>query len=66
MGEVFKPKDVMKRRKLIEEALRDLSPRVKDTVIDVLESWKGEESRNRLIKIMGKKSVEGHLKSLES
>lgn len=66
MGEVFRTKDILKgRRRLIEEALYDLSPSVKDSVISILESWKGEESRERLIKIIGKKSVEDILKSLE-
>ncbi|MCP8321952.1 MAG: hypothetical protein H3Z52_13615 [archaeon] len=66
MGEVFRTKDVVKRRKFIEEALHDLSPSVRDAVISILESWKGEESRDRLIKILGKKSLEDILKSLES
>ncbi|MGB9659374.1 MAG: hypothetical protein ACPLY9_02455 [Nitrososphaerales archaeon] len=67
MGEVFRVKDIIKgRRKLIEQALYDLSPSVRDTVISILESWKGKESRDQLIKILGKKSVEDILKSLES
>jgi len=66
MGEVFRTKDVIKRRRFIEEALHDLSPSVRDAVTSILESWKGEESKDRLIKILGKKSVEGILKSLES
>ncbi|MEM2873192.1 MAG: hypothetical protein QXD82_03370 [Nitrososphaerales archaeon] len=67
MGEVFRAKDIIKgKRKLIEQALYDLSPGVRDTVISILESWKGEESRDRLIKILGKKNVEDILKSLES
>jgi len=66
MGEVFRPKDVIKRRKFIEDALQDLSPSVRDAVIDILESWEGEESRGQLIKIIGKKSMEDILKSLES
>ena len=66
MGEVFRPKDVIKRRKFIEDALHDLSPSVRDTVISILESWEGEESRGQLIKIIGKKSMEDILKSLES
>ncbi|MGQ9469349.1 MAG: hypothetical protein ACUVTD_05930 [Nitrososphaerales archaeon] len=57
MGEVFRTKDILKgRRKLIEEALHDLSPGVKDAVISVLESWKGEESRKQLIKVLGKRA----------
>jgi len=67
MGEVFRVKDSLKgRRKLIEEALYDLSPGVRDAVISILESCKGEESRDRLMKILGKKNVEDILKSLES
>lgn len=67
MGEVFRAKDIIKgRRKLIEQALYDLSPDIRDAVINILESWKGEESRDQLIKILGKKSVEDILKSLES
>ncbi len=67
MGKVFRAKDIIKgKRKLIEQALYDLSPGVRDTVISILESWKGEESRDRLIKILGKKNVEDILKSLES
>ena len=67
MGKVFRTKDILKgRRKLIEEALHDLSPNIRDDVISILESWKGEESRDKLIKTIGKKSVEDILKSLES
>ncbi|MCP8312785.1 MAG: hypothetical protein H3Z53_00195 [archaeon] len=67
MGEVFRTKDILKgRRRFIEEALHDLSPSVKDAVISILESWKEEESRDRLIKIIGKKNLEDILKSLES
>ncbi|MCP8319154.1 MAG: hypothetical protein L6N95_04925 [Candidatus Methylarchaceae archaeon HK01B] len=66
MGEVFRPKDLLKeRKKFIEEALRDLSPGVRDSVIDILNSWRGEESKDSLIKILGKRRVEDILKSLE-
>ncbi|MCP8323942.1 MAG: hypothetical protein L6N96_07200 [Candidatus Methylarchaceae archaeon HK02M2] len=65
MGEVFRPKDLLKgRRKLIEEALQDLSPGIRDSVINILDSWKGEESRNLLIEILGKKKVADILESL--
>ncbi|MCP8304161.1 MAG: hypothetical protein H3Z50_01610 [archaeon] len=67
MGEVFRPKDLLKgRRKLIEEALRDLSPGVRNSVIDILDSWRGEESKDSLIKILDKRRVEDILKSLEA
>ena len=65
MGEVFRPKDLLKgRRKLIEEALHDLSPGIRDSVINILDSWKGEEWRDLLIEILGKKKVEDVLQSL--
>ncbi len=65
MGEVFRPKDLLKgRRKLIEEALQDLSPEIRDSVINILDSWKGEESRDLLIEILGKKKVADILESL--
>ncbi|NWG08960.1 MAG: hypothetical protein HXX80_01390 [Nitrososphaerales archaeon] len=67
MGETFRPKDVQKgKKKIMEEALHDLSPSVRDAVINILNSWKGEESRKRLIKILGKKEVEEILKSSDS
>jgi hypothetical protein len=40
MGAVFRPKDLPRgRKKIIENAVRDLSPDVKDDVIKILDSW---------------------------
>jgi len=65
MGEVFGPKDLLKgRRKLLEEALRDLGPSARYSVLNILHSWEGEESQKRLIKILSRKRVEDVLKSL--
>ena len=66
MGEVFRPDDILKgRKKLVEEALRDLSPSIRDSVTDILYSWKGEKSRDRLSKILGKERVKDILKLIE-
>ena len=54
MGKIFKSEDMLKgRRKMIEEATRDLSPGVRDAVVGILESWRGKESEEPLIKMLG-------------
>ena len=54
MGKVFRPEDVAKGRKtIVEEATRDLSPGIREPVISILESWKGEKSKEQLIKLLG-------------
>lgn len=67
MGEVFRPKDLLRaRRKVIEEALQDLSPGVRDAVKSVLETYTGEEEKERLIKVLGKKGAEELLKKFKA
>ena len=40
MGAVFRPKDLPSvRKKIIENAVRDFSPDVKDDVVKMLDSW---------------------------
>ena len=40
MGAVFRPKDLPSvRKKIIENAVRDFSPDVKDDVVKILDSW---------------------------
>ena len=53
MGKVFKPKDAIKQKKMIDEAVRDLSPGVGEVAKEILESWKGEESEKRLVGLLG-------------
>ena len=55
VGKVFKPEDAVKRKKMIDEAVRDLSPGVGEQVKEILESWKGEESEKRLVRLLGEK-----------
>jgi hypothetical protein len=50
MGAVFRPKDLpSSRKKIIENAVRDFSPYVKDDVVKILDSWE-----NRINRIGGK------------
>jgi len=45
MGAVFRPKDLDRgNRKVIYNAIKDLTPDTKDNVVKLLDSWKGEES----------------------
>lgn len=46
MGVVFRPKDFGRGyKKIIENAVKDLSPDTKDNVIKLLESWEGINSK---------------------
>jgi hypothetical protein len=53
-GAVFRPKDLAKgHRKIIENALNDINPDIKDGVIDLLSSWEGTASEQRLKHMLG-------------
>ena len=53
-GAVFRPKDLAKgRRRIIENALNDINPDIKDGVIDLLSSWKGAPSEQKLKEMLG-------------
>ena len=60
MGKVFEPKDFLRRKRILSEALKDLSPGVRDLAAEIIESWKGEESERELIELLG----EGRAKDL--
>ena len=48
MGAVFKPKNLPSgRKKIIENAVKDFGPDVKDDVVKLLETWERTRSRNR-------------------
>ena len=55
MGAVFRPKDLPSvRKKIIENAVRDFSPDVKDDVVKMLDSWErtgsmGSEDRKSVV-----------------
>jgi len=59
MGEVFRPEDVAKgRKRLIREAVRDLSPGVRDAAVEILESWEGVASEKKLVSLLGNRGAE--------
>jgi hypothetical protein len=65
MGAVFRPKDLGKtNRRVIENALKDLSPDTKDSVIKLLNSWEGKTSGNKLKQILGQNEAEELLRNI--
>jgi hypothetical protein len=65
MGKVFKPKGVVKRKNMIDEAVRDLSPGIGETAKEILDSWKGEESEKRLMRLLGEEKARQILKKVK-
>jgi hypothetical protein len=53
LGAVFKPEDALKRKEMIREALRDLSPSIRETVERLIESYSGEELEEKLRNLIG-------------
>jgi hypothetical protein len=68
MGAVFRPKDLGRGgyKRVVENSVRDLHPNIKESVIELLESWEGTESEKRLEKILGYEKAQNLLKSLNS
>jgi hypothetical protein len=65
MGKVFKPRKVVRRKNIIDEAVRDLSPGMGETAKEILESWKGEESEKRLMELLGEEETRRILKKVK-
>ncbi|MFN2435166.1 MAG: hypothetical protein ABR515_07305 [Nitrososphaeraceae archaeon] len=67
MGAVFRPKDLGQGyKKIIENAIKDLSPDTKDNVIKVFESWEGINSKEGLKEILGPDKAEQLLKKIST
>jgi hypothetical protein len=65
MGAVFRPKDLGRaNRRIIENALKDLSPDTKDSVIKLLNSWEGKTSGKKLKHILGQNEAEELLRNI--
>jgi hypothetical protein len=66
MGAVFRPKDFGSRdnRKVIENAIKDFSPDIKDNVIKLLNSWDGKGSASKLREILGQNKSEEILRNI--
>ena len=65
MGKVFNPKDIVRQKKIIDEAVRNLSPGIGDLMKEILESWKGEESEKRLVRLLGEEQTRQILKKVK-
>lgn len=67
MAAVFRPKDLGQGyKKIIENAIKDLSPDTKDNVIKVFESWEGINSKEKLKEILGSGKAEQLLKKIST
>jgi hypothetical protein len=64
-GAVFRPKDLAKgRKKIIESALNDINPDIKDRVIDLVSSWEGTASEQKLKEILGQERATSLLEKI--
>jgi DNA-directed RNA polymerase subunit F len=65
MGAVFRPKDLGKGyKKVIENAIKDLSPETRDNVIELFDSWQDTSSVQKLKEILGPTKTEQVLKNI--
>ena len=56
MGVIFKPEDT-KRRKIIDKALEDLDPSIRDAAKRLIESYRGEDLEMKLTELIGLKKT---------
>ena len=64
MGSVFRSEEFPSRRKMVEEAIKDLSPNIKDNVLKVLDSWEGVRSEEKLKVILGQDKAQAYSRKL--
>lgn len=65
MGKVFRSKDAARdRRRMMEEAMKDLSPGMRDAALRILELWRGVESEEQLRRLLGKKGASHLLRKI--
>ena len=69
MGAVFRPKDLRTgRKKIIEKAVKDFSPDLKNDVVKLLETWERTRSRgseDKLIEILGQNKAQNLFSSVK-
>jgi predicted CopG family antitoxin len=59
LGAVSDSEDVAKnRRKVFQNALKDLHPETKERIVKIFETWNGQASEKELEKILGSKRAE--------
>jgi hypothetical protein len=67
MGAVFRSKEFPSvRRKMVEDSIKDLSPDIKDNVLEVLDSWEGVKSQEKLRVILGENKAESLFKKIKA
>jgi hypothetical protein len=67
MGAVLGSKDIGRSyKKIIENAIKDLSPNTKVNVIKLFDSWKGISSTQKLKEILGPDKAERLLKQIRA
>lgn len=63
MGKVFGPEDIARgRKKVVEEAVKDLSPGIREATIRILDTWAGKESEEKLRKLLGEEEAKRLIK----
>jgi len=69
MGAVSRPKDLPTgRKKIIEKAVKDFSPDLKNDVVKLLETWERTRSRgseDKLIEILGQNKAQNLFNSVK-
>jgi hypothetical protein len=69
MGAVFRSKDLSSgRKKIIENAVKDFSPDVKNDVIKLLESWEKTRAsglEDKLVEILGQNKAQSLFSSIK-
>jgi hypothetical protein len=65
MGAVFRPKDLPSGwRKMARESIKDLSPDTKDSVLNIIDSWEGTKSEEKLEELLGHVEAEDLMKKI--
>jgi hypothetical protein len=63
---VYRPKDFGRDyKKVIDNAIRDLSPDTKENVINIFNSWEGTSSIDRLSKLVGPDKAKDLMKKIK-
>lgn len=52
MGVTVSPEDASRRRR-IEAIAKDLNPSLRESVLKILEEWRGNSSRAKLLELLG-------------
>lgn len=67
MGAVSDSEDLAKnRRKVIQNALKDLHPETKEQIVKIFETWKGRTSEKELEEILGGKRAQKFRKLIDN